>query len=75
MILYRLTFLFNALTFVSLEYLDISKNDFSSDIPLQIGQLPSLTNFYAVDSGITGDLSFMEPMTQISKLCPCLVLS
>lgn len=51
----------------SVGYLDISKNDFSSPIPIEIGELPSLENFYAVDSGITGDLSFMEPMTMISK--------
>lgn len=52
---------------VILGYLDISKNKYNSAIPIQIGQLPSLENFYAVDAGITGDLSFMEPMTQISK--------
>lgn len=55
-----------------LGYLDVSKNDFSSPVPAEIGNLPVLEKFYAVDSGITGDLSFLEPMPAISKF-DCLV--
>lgn len=48
-------------------HIDISKNQYGSRIPIEIGQLPSLEQFYAVDAGITGDILFMGPMTQIRK--------
>ena len=43
-------------------YMVLSGNFFSSPIPVEVGQLPSLANFYVEDSDITGDLSFVVPM-------------
>lgn len=43
-----------------LNYLVLGGNSYNSSIPAEIGQLPSLENFYAEDSFITGDLSFIE---------------
>jgi len=51
-----------------LEYLYIGGNSYNSSIPEDITNLPNLQFFYAEDSNIIGDLSFMVGMPKISEL-------
>lgn len=51
-----------------MNYLVLGGNAYNSSIPVEIGQLPALEFFYAEDSFLSGDLSFMEPMQKIAEL-------
>jgi Leucine-rich repeat (LRR) protein len=52
----------------NLNYLDISDNGYTTSIPSSITKLPNLEFFYAYNTFLEGDLSFMIGMPKIIEL-------
>ena len=55
-------------SFQLLAFIDIETNFYNSEIPVTIGDLPSLRFFYIRNCGMTGSIDFMEQMTSIGML-------
>ncbi len=55
-------------TLSQLTYIELDGNAYNSSIPTIFGSLPSLTNFYAANAFVSGDLSFMKGMPSIYEL-------
>jgi len=52
----------------NLRFLVLSGLSLGSPVPREIGELPSLEEFYIDSSDLTGDLSFIESMTESSPI-------
>ena len=61
----------NANVFTNLDqvtYLDISGNSYNSNAPSTIGSMSNLLYFYAIDTDLTGNLSFITGSSTIEEL-------
>lgn len=52
----------------NLYYLDIGGNSYHTSVPKEIAVLPELKYFYADNTEVTGDLSFIDHMNAIAEL-------
>mmetsp|Transcript_27733 Transcript_27733/g.31699 ORF Transcript_27733/g.31699 Transcript_27733/m.31699 type:complete len:697 (-) Transcript_27733:85-2175(-) len=51
-----------------LEVLEMQNNRYNEEVPLEIGRLPQLTNFYCYEASLQGTLDFVKEMPEIFEL-------